>query len=189
MTNIGTYLLLINILGFILYLIYYLLRPGIFKNFFKVLLHLIGIGGGAFGLVLAILIFDRNSAKEGLDLKVFAFIYLLIESIIYLFLKKDIESLNLDFIRFFKNHLGLLAYLGLINLITFLGFLYDKYRAKNDGRRLKNAFLLGLSFVGGSLGGLLGMKVLRHKTKKIYYKLTLPLMILMHFLLIVYFMN
>ena len=183
------YLLLANTIGFIFYLIYKMLRPGVIKNFINLFLYLLAIGGGSLGLVLAILIFDRKADKDGLTLKVFAFMALFIELVLYLLINKDMDALNLDFIGFFRSRLYLLVYLVIINIITFLAFAYDKYRAKNDGWRVKNFFLLGLSFLGGSLGGLLGMKFLRHKTKKSYYRLGLPLMLLLQVLVLVYFMN
>lgn len=183
------YLLLANTIGFIFYLIYKILRPGVVKNFINIFLYLLAIGGGSLGLVLAILIFDRKADKDGLTLKVFAFMALFIELVLYLLINKDMDALNLDFIGFFRSRLYLLVYLVIINLITFLAFAYDKYRAKNDGWRVKNFFLLGLSFLGGSLGGLLGMKFLRHKSKKSYYRLGLPLMVLLQVLVLVYFMN
>ena len=183
------YLLLANTIGFIFYLIYKILRPGVIKNFINIFIYLLAIGGGSLGLVLAILIFDRKADKDGLTLKVFAFMALFIEIVLYLLINKDTDALNLDFIGFFRSRLYLLVYLVIINLITFLAFAYDKYRAKNDGWRVKNFFLLGLSFLGGSFGGLLGMKFLRHKSKKSYYRLGLPLMVLLQVLILVYFMN
>lgn len=184
-----TYLLLANTIGFTFYWIYKILRPGLVKNIINIGLYLVAVGGGSFGMVLAILIFDRRADKDGLTLKVFTFMALFIELIIYLLINKDLADLNLNFLRFFRSHLYLLAYIVVINLITFLAFAYDKYRAKKDGWRIKNFFLLGLSFLGGSLGGLLGMKLIRHKSKKSYYRLGLPLMVLMQVLILVYFMN
>ena len=184
-----TYLLLANTIGFTFYLIYKILGPGLVKNIINIGLYLVAVGGGSFGMALAILIFDRKARKDGLTLKVFAFMSLFIESIIYLLINKDLADLNLDFIRFFRSHLYLLAYIVVINIVTFLAFAYDKYRAKKGGWRIKNIFLLGLSFIGGSLGGLLGMSLTRHKSRKSYYRIGLPLMVLMQVLILVYFMN
>lgn len=183
------YLLLANTIGFTFYLIYKILGPGLVKNIINIGLYLVAVGGGSFGMALAILIFDRKARKDGLTLKVFAFMALFIESIIYLLINKDLADLNLDFIRFFRSHLYLLAYIVVINIVTFLAFAYDKYRAKKGGWRIKNIFLLGLSFIGGSLGGLLGMSLTRHKSRKSYYRIGLPLMVLMQVLVLVYFMN
>lgn len=188
-TGFWTYLLLANTIGFTFYLIYKILGPGLVKNIINIGLYLVAVGGGSFGMVLAILIFDRKARKDGLTLKVFAFMALFIELIIYLLINKNLADLNLNFLRFFRSHLYLLAYIVVINIVTFLAFAYDKYRAKKDGWRIKNIFLLGLSFFGGSLGGLLGMKLIRHKSKKSYYRIGLPLMVLMQVLILVYFMN
>lgn len=188
-TGFWTYFLLANTIGFTFYLIYKILGPGLVKNIINIGLYLVAVGGGSFGMALAILIFDRKARKDGLTLKVFAFMSLFIESIIYLLINKDLVDLNLDFIRFFRSHLYLLAYIVVINIVTFLAFAYDKYRAKKGGWRIKNIFLLGLSFIGGSLGGLLGMSLTRHKSRKSYYRIGLPLMVLMQVLILVYFMN
>lgn len=189
MDNIFICIGLINILGLVLYIPYKSLRSGIIKNILTLILYLIGICGGSLGLILAILIFDRNAAKEGLSLKVFAFASFVIELVLFLLFRKDMASLSFDVVGFFEDKPYLLIYLGLINMISFLAFGFDKYRANRDKRRLTNGLLLGLSFIGGAIGGLIGMKVFRHKTKKAYYKMGLPLMILMHILLLILIMN
>ncbi|MFO3667178.1 MULTISPECIES: DUF1294 domain-containing protein [Anaerococcus] len=189
MDKIFVYLGLINILGLVLYILYKNLGTGILKNILTLILYLLGICGGSLGLILAILIFDRNTAKDGLSLKVFAFASFVIELVLFLLFRKDMASLSFDFVGFFEDKPYLLIYLGLINLISFLAFGFDKNRANRNKRRLKNGFLLGLSFIGGSIGGLIGMKVFRHKTEKAYYKMGLPLMILMQVLLLILIMN
>ena len=189
MDKIFIYLGLINILGLFLYIPYKSLRSGIIKNILNLILYLMGICGGSLGLILAILIFARNTAKDGLSLKVVALASFVIELVLFLLFRKDMASLSFDFVEFFEYKLYLLIYLGLINIISFLSFGFDKYRANRGKWRLKNGFLLGLSFIGGAIGGLIGIKVFRHKTKKSYYKMGLPLMILMQILLLILIMN
>ena len=58
---------------------------------------------------------------------------------------------------------ALLYYLIVINIVTFLAYGIDKWKAKK-GRRISEATLLILAVIGGSIGALLGMKVWRHKT-------------------------
>lgn len=189
MDKIFIYLGLINVISFVLYIPYKSLRSGIIKSILTLILYFTGICGGSLGLILAILIFDRNAAKDGLSLKVFAFTSFVIELVLFLIFRKDIASLSFDFVGFFKDKPYLMIYLCFINLICFLAFGFDKNRANRDKWRLKNGLLLGLSFIGGALGGLIGMKVFRHKTKKTYYKMGLSLMILMQVLILVLFMN
>lgn len=58
-----------------------------------------------------------------------------------------------------------------LNVILFVLYGYDKLKAKYHGWRVPEKLLLGLGIIGGGPGGLLGMMVFRHKTKKIYFYL------------------
>ena len=89
--------------------------------------------------------------------------------------------------EFFTQYQFFFYYLIIINLITFIIFGIDKYKAIKDKWRVKEATLLGLSFIGGALGGMLGMYVFRHKTKKFYFFLGIPFMMILHVVLFVYF--
>lgn len=53
-----------------------------------------------------------------------------------------------------------------INLVTFLCFGIDKNRAKKQALRLPENLLYFLTLTGGGVGGLVGMKVFRHKRAK-----------------------
>jgi uncharacterized membrane protein YsdA (DUF1294 family) len=74
----------------------------------------------------------------------------------------------------------LLAYLIIMNLAAFTAMGLDKRRAKLHKWRIPEKTLLLLAFLGGSLGGILGMAVFRHKTKHLSFTLTLPLFFLLH---------
>ena len=56
-----------------------------------------------------------------------------------------------------------------INILTFLIYGLDKYLATKKTYRVSEYSLLVLSFFGGSLGAILGMKIFHHKTKKISF--------------------
>lgn len=64
-----------------------------------------------------------------------------------------------------------LVYLLVINVVTFLVYGIDKWKAKKSRWRIPEATLLLLATVGGSIGGWIGMKVWHHKTlhKKFKY--------------------
>ncbi|MDL2250083.1 uncharacterized membrane protein YsdA (DUF1294 family) [Lachnospiraceae bacterium PF1-21] len=68
-----------------------------------------------------------------------------------------------------------LYYLLAINTISFLIFALDKYQAVRHRARISEATLLGLTIIGGSLGGLLGMYICRHKIRKKKFVLGIPL--------------
>ena len=54
---------------------------------------------------------------------------------------------------------------------------------------MKEKNLLGLAFIGGTIGGLIAMYVFRHKTQKDYYTVGLWLMIIMQIILLIYLFN
>ena len=51
-----------------------------------------------------------------------------------------------------------------INVVTFLVYGIDKWKAKQGSWRISEASLLLLAVIGGSIGALLGMQVWLHKT-------------------------
>lgn len=57
-----------------------------------------------------------------------------------------------------------LIYLLLINVVTFVVYGVDKWKAKKDLWRIPEATLLGLAAIGGSVGAWGGMQVWHHKT-------------------------
>ena len=59
---------------------------------------------------------------------------------------------------------ALLYYLIVINVVTFLVYGIDKWKAKQGSWRISEATLLMLAVIGGTIGALLGMQVWRHKT-------------------------
>ena len=78
---------------------------------------------------------------------------------------------------------GILAiWLVFINLITFLAFGLDKWKAKRKEknekvRRVPEKNLLLMAVVGGSAGALLGMKVFHHKTLHKAFRLGVPVIL------------
>jgi uncharacterized membrane protein YsdA (DUF1294 family) len=64
----------------------------------------------------------------------------------------------------------LLAWLVAISIVTFLVWGYDKAIAGSGRLRVPERVLLALTFAGGTLGALLGMRVFRHKTIKASFR-------------------
>ena len=69
------------------------------------------------------------------------------------------------------------AYLGVINLVTFIVYAADKRIAqrRKGGRRVPERTLLLLSFLGGCIGACFGMFLIRHKTKHMRFVILVPL--------------
>lgn len=71
----------------------------------------------------------------------------------------------------------LLIYLLIINAVGFLLMLIDKYKARKNLWRIPEATLMAVAVIGGSLGSLLGMQLVRHKTKHLKFALGIPLIL------------
>ena len=73
-----------------------------------------------------------------------------------------------------------LIFILIMSLFTFVIYGIDKFKAKRNKWRIKESVLLLSSFLGGSIGGLLGMYVLRHKTKHWYFVVVNILSFIIH---------
>ena len=73
--------------------------------------------------------------------------------------------------------LGAVAFL---SLITFILYAVDKSRARQNQWRIPEKVLLLFGFLGGALGGILGMKTFHHKTKHWYFWVINVLGLLIH---------
>ena len=71
-----------------------------------------------------------------------------------------------------------------INVITFLIYGIDKWKAKQGSWRIPEATLLLLAIIGGCIGALLGMQIWHHKTMHLKFKYGLPLILLAQIALI-----
>ena len=81
---------------------------------------------------------------------------------------------------------ALLYYLIFINVVTFLVYGIDKWKAKQGSWRISEATLLILAVIGGSIGALLGMKVWHHKTMHKKFKYGVTLILLAHIALLIW---
>ena len=71
----------------------------------------------------------------------------------------------------------LIAYLLLINALGFGLMLLDKWKAKKNRWRIRESTLMLVAALGGSVGSLLGMYTVRHKTKHLKFTLGIPLIL------------
>lgn len=67
-----------------------------------------------------------------------------------------------------------------INFITYIVYWRDKQRARKRTRRIPEKKLLTLAAIGGAVGAYLGMNIFHHKTQKIWFRVFVPTMILVH---------
>ena len=72
----------------------------------------------------------------------------------------------------------IVAYIVIVNIIAFCLYGIDKSAAIKQKQRIPNRVLLLIAAFGGSLGALAGMYTFRHKTKKWYYTITVPALLI-----------
>ena len=189
------YIIGINILGFILFAINTWLYNSTSDKEIDKVITIVAFLGGSLGIVLSTLVFDRKGLKgaqkkEIMMSRVFIASLFIIQLILFLIIKGYVKSdISLAFWNFFDKHKLLLIYLIVINLITFIVFGIDKHNAEQRRSRIRIVTLLTLSFIGGSIGGLIAMYLFHHKTQKDYFTVGLPLMIIMQVLVVFYLMN
>ena len=83
----------------------------------------------------------------------------------------------------------LLLYLLIINALGFALMLADKWKARKNLWRLPEATLMAVAALGGSIGSLLGMYAVRHKTKHLKFTVGIPLILGLQLLLAVFLLT
>lgn len=83
----------------------------------------------------------------------------------------------------------LLIYLLLINALGFVLMLVDKWRARKKRWRIPESTLMWVAALGGSIGSLLGMYTVRHKTKHLKFTVGIPLILVAQIFGAIYFLN
>ena len=73
----------------------------------------------------------------------------------------------------------LFIYLLIINVVTFFVYLLDKHNARKKLYRVSEKNLILLALVGGSAGALLSMYIFRHKTKHLFFTLSVPIILVL----------
>ncbi len=83
----------------------------------------------------------------------------------------------------------LLLYLLIINALGFALMLIDKWKAKKNRWRIPEATLMTVALLGGSVGSLLGMYTVRHKTKHLKFVLGIPVILVLQIFVAAYFIS
>ena len=184
------YLLIINIVALVIYGIKVLIYKHQTREWFEKLCMFITLLGGSAGILIAIALFDRKAIKENMMSRVFTFCVFVIQVILLLMVKGyHGGKINIAFWDYLMQHSGLLIYLAVVNILTIIVFGVDKINAKANRQRVRIVALLGLALIGGSLGALIGMYGFHHKTKKAYFTVGVPLILLMQVVVLFYVMN
>lgn len=76
-----------------------------------------------------------------------------------------------------------LLYLLAVNLLLFAVMGIDKYKAKHQLWRIPERTLFVLAAIGGSLGGILGMRIFHHKTLHPQFRYGFPAILILQLIL------
>ena len=75
------------------------------------------------------------------------------------------------------------AYLIIINILSFILYGIDKLKAIKKKERISEKTLILIGILGASIGSLIGMNLFRHKTKKLKFIISLPLILIIHIII------
>lgn len=84
---------------------------------------------------------------------------------------------------------SILIIIVIINIVTFIIYGIDKYKAKKGKWRIPENSLIGLAIIGGSIGAYLGMRVWHHKTMHLKFKYGIPLIIVIQLVIVYMFVK
>ncbi len=95
-----------------------------------------------------------------------------------------LQKINFNEIFTIQN---IIIYILIINIIAFFAMWIDKKKAKRGSWRIKEATLFTLVLLGGGVGGIAGMYIFRHKTKKLKFTIGFPAILIIEIGLIIYY--
>lgn len=156
----------------------------------QIFLAVLSLLGASIGVAAALLFFCRRTNKANMMFWVFELCLWIVQMLILLYaLGFHRPEFIWNPLPFLTGKRWFLVWLAFINLLTFAVFGLDKFRAVRQKSRIRITTLLALSFCGGSVGGILGMILFRHKIRKSYFAAGLPLILCTQALVMLYAVN
>lgn len=80
-------------------------------------------------------------------------------------------------------------YIILINMTGFVVMGMDKARSRSGAWRISENKLLFIALAGGAVGMFLGMHCFRHKTRRLKFTITVPVIIIIQTIIYMYLIN
>ena len=167
------YLIIINIVGFFVFAIdmwFYNYTNGEYTKQIDKAVTIVSLMGGSLGILIGILLFCRVLIKPVMMSRVFVVCVFVIELIIYLIYKGFlVPEISFSVQKILSDYKILIIYLIIMNIITFIIYGIDKWKAVEGKYRIRIVTLLGLAFAGGSLGAFVLCMLLGTKQIKIIF--------------------
>ncbi len=86
--------------------------------------------------------------------------------------------------EFINEHLVLIIFLFVINIVAFVAFGIDKSNARKGGRRIPELYLMLLAVFGGSIGAYIGMYFFHHKKAHTKFTAGIPAIIIVQLFIV-----
>lgn len=173
-----------------------------------ILMPLLALAGGSVGMLLGLILWERNVNKHNVAWWFETAVGLVAWGMVCAW-KCGLVSFNgAGMFRAFNPVMlrGLGIYLLVMNCVTLLVFAADKRIAIANGEaprnrggragsgrssggswsRVPESWLMGLSFMGGALGGIIAMRLFNHKTRDWYFAWGLPVLVVLQTVLFLY---
>lgn len=83
----------------------------------------------------------------------------------------------------------ILIYLLIVNALGLLLMTIDKYKARKKLWRIPESTLMTVALIGGSVGSLIGMYTVRHKTKHLKFTLGIPAILVLQLALAIWILT
>lgn len=83
----------------------------------------------------------------------------------------------------------LIYYLLAVNVLTFIVYGVDKWKARRGRWRVPEATLMGLAALGGSVGAWLAMQLFHHKTQKKKFRYGVPVLFVLQVAAVLFYLN
>ena len=77
----------------------------------------------------------------------------------------------------------LIYYILIINIMAFVAYGLDKYKARHGKWRIPESTLILFAIIGGSIGAIVGMKFFCHKTRKAKFFIGVPVILVVQLVL------
>lgn len=187
LTAFQWYVIAINTIAFLVYTIdYQIYKHGGDGIKPEILCNIVTIFGGAFGTLVAEVLWNRRINKFNAQSRIYTVVCLIIQiAFLWVLWGPNHETAKTQALSFYDSHKILCVYYLIINFVTFIVFAIDKIKALVGAWRIREVILLGLCLLGGGVGGILAMDICYHKVKSTHFMFGVPLMICAHLSLIV----
>lgn len=188
LTSFQWYVIIINVVAFLVYTIdFQIYKHG--GNGIKpqVLCNLVTICGGAFGTLVAEVLWDRKINKINAQSRIYTLAWMILQGVFFWAIwGPNRETVKAHAVAFFNDHRILCIYYVILSVVTFFVFAIDKIKAMMGSWRIREVILLGLCLLGGGVGGILAMDICNHKVKSMHFMVGVPMLICAHLVLLAF---